>query len=68
LVITGSGDNTIRIWDIEKGAEAIKLDGPSDALQSVTWNWNGSIMAASGKDRELKLYDPRAGSVTNVSL
>lgn len=43
------------------------MDGPTDMVQNITWNWDGSIAGVSSKDRELRLYDPRANNVVNVS-
>jgi hypothetical protein len=52
---------------LDKNAEALKLEGPTDMVQNITWNWDGSIAGVSSKDRELRLYDPRANKVVNVS-
>jgi len=68
IAVTASGDSTIRLWDIEKSAEAIKLEGPAEGIQSVTWNWNGSTMAVSSKDRDLKIYDPRTNKLVDKTL
>ena len=35
-VASGSGDQTIRIWDAESGQELIKLEGHFDGISSVS--------------------------------
>jgi len=34
-----------------------------DAVWSTNWNWAGSLLAATCKDRQIRVIDPRAGSV-----
>eukprot|EP01114_Cavostelium_apophysatum_P008322 TRINITY_DN2072_c0_g1_i1.p1 TRINITY_DN2072_c0_g1~~TRINITY_DN2072_c0_g1_i1.p1 ORF type:complete len:931 (-),score=272.47 TRINITY_DN2072_c0_g1_i1:40-2832(-) len=64
VLVTSAGDLTIRLWDVEKSEEKIKLEGPTDAIQSVSWNWDGSLMASSSKDKEMRIYDPRTNNIT----
>lgn len=35
-----------------------------DAVQHVKWNYNGSLLASSTKDKMLRLIDPRAKKVS----
>jgi len=37
-------------------------------VQSITWNWNGSLMATSCKDKELRIFDPRSGKIVSHAL
>lgn len=60
VVLTTSNDGTYRFWDIEEGKEQLKVNGPNEMTLSNTWNWNGSILATSCKDKYLRTYDPRA--------
>jgi len=63
VVITTAGDNTMRLWDIEKGSEQLKFEGFTDMVQSISWNWTGSLAATSCKDKLLRLVDPRASKL-----
>ncbi|KAJ5067249.1 coronin [Anaeramoeba ignava] len=60
VVSTTSADYTVKIWDIEKGEEKITTTGPSNIIQSFSWNMDGSQFAISAKDKKLRIYDPRA--------
>jgi len=60
LVATSSADFSVKIWDIEKGTAALSIEGlHSDLVQSVDWNFNGSLLASSCKDKKVRIVDPR---------
>jgi len=65
VVVTSAGDLTIRFWDIQQNAEKLKLDAHADSILSTSWNWNGSLMSSSSKDKLLKLWDPRNNKQIN---
>jgi coronin-1B/1C/6 len=54
---------SVRIWDVEKGACMLKLEGFGGLVQDLSWNYNGSLLATSDKAKMLKVHDPRAGTV-----
>jgi len=68
VLITSSGDNTMRMWDIQKGSEVLKVEGHTDMFQSISWNWNGSVAATSCKDKQLRLIDPRTGQILSSTV
>jgi len=64
LIASSSSDKTVRVWDLKKGASALEIGGDifGDAVWSVGWNWTGSLLATTCKDRQIRIIDPRAGS------
>merc|ERR1711974_394481 len=54
---------TVKIWDIEKGEAALSVSGHSDIIQSVDWNYGGSLLATTSKDKKIRVIDPRSSSV-----
>jgi coronin-1B/1C/6 len=54
----------VRLWDIEKGQDeaAITLTGFEDSIQSIAWNPAGTLLAATCRDRKIRIFDPRAGT------
>ena len=57
----------VRLWDVNTGKEALKFSSPS-MIQDMSWNYNGSILSLSGKDKKIRLVDPRkADTVIAVS-
>ena len=63
LLATASTDKSVRVWDLQRGAGALELGAGvfGDAVWSVAWDWAGRLLAATCKDRQLRVLDPRAG-------
>jgi len=64
ILATSSTDYSIKIWDIETGEAVRTIPGHSDIIQSVDWNFLGSQLVTSSKDKKVRIIDPRAGNVT----
>ena len=48
--------------------EAIySLEHP-DVVFSMSWNYNGSLLATTCRDKVLRVYDPRKQEVVQVSI
>ncbi len=55
-------DKTIRVWDV--AAQAEKCSGAfPDSVFSFDWNYNGSLIAVTTKDKKVRIFDPRSHSV-----
>jgi len=65
VLCTSSQDYTIKLWDIETGQCLVTLDGPTDIIQSVSWNYDGSLLAATCKDKTNRVSDPRTGKFSH---
>jgi WD40 repeat protein len=68
IVATSSNDFSVKIWDIEKGAAAFTLAGHSDIIQSVAWDYLGTSIVTTSKDKKLRILDPRSNTVTHEVL
>jgi len=66
VVATSSADLSVKVWDIEVGAAKNDVAAQhSDLIQSCEWNFGGSLLATTCKDKKLRIIDPRANSVTS---
>jgi hypothetical protein len=66
LLATTSTDYSVKIWDIEKGQAPLSVDAiHADIIQSCDWNFNGSLVATSCKDKKIRIIDPRQHSVVS---
>jgi coronin-1B/1C/6 len=63
ILATTSADFAVKIWDIESGESVLQTDGHTDLIQSADWNYDGSLLATSCKDKKLRIVDPRQQEV-----
>jgi len=64
ILATSSIDYSVKIWDIETGKANLSVDAQhSDIINSCEWNFNGSLLVTSCKDKKVRVVDPRAGKV-----
>jgi len=47
-----------KTWDVEAQSEANSVDLP-DMIQGLTWNGNGSLLGATCKDKNVRVFDIR---------
>jgi len=64
VLATTSTDFTVKIWDIEQGKNIRTVDGHADIIQSIDWNYNGSRLATTCKDKKARIFDPRTESIS----
>ncbi|ORZ08355.1 hypothetical protein BCR42DRAFT_144034 [Absidia repens] len=63
VLASASTDLTIKLWDIEKGQEKQEITGHTEIIQSLSWNYNGSLMATTCRDKRLRIFDVRSNKV-----
>jgi ribosome assembly protein 4 len=60
---TGSGDTTVRIWDVLTETPKYTLKGHRDWVLALAWSPNGRLVASGGKDNEVRLWDYQTGKL-----
>lgn len=55
LLVSGSADSTLKVWDLEKKKLHMDLPGHADEVYAVDWSPDGQMVASGGKDRVLKM-------------
>lgn len=60
VLASASTDLTIRLWDVENSTEKARVKGHSDMILDFDWDYNGSRCVSVGKDKKIKLWDPRS--------
>lgn len=56
LLLSGSKDSTLKIWDIRTHKLKEDLPGHADEVFAVDWSPDGEKVASGGKDKVLKLW------------
>jgi WD40 repeat protein len=62
LRFTGPSDGTLRLWDIETGAELRRFDGHGDAVTMVLALADGRRALSGSRDHTLRLWDLETGA------
>jgi hypothetical protein len=61
LLASGSGDQTVKLWDVETGQEVRTLSGHTDNVLSVAFSPDGRLLASGSDDQTMKLWDVETG-------
>jgi len=65
VVATSGADYAVKVWDIEKGETKYDIEGSAtDLIQNAEWNYDGSLLVTSSKDKKIRIIDPRQKKVT----
>jgi len=59
ILSTASYDRTVKLWNIETQQNVMTFKEPGDNIYSLEWNSDGSKLAVTGKDKQLRMFDPR---------
>jgi len=62
VLLSAGSDMKIFIWNVGTSEVLGEIDFP-DLPLSVTWNYDGSKIVTSCKDKKLRVYDPRTGDI-----
>jgi WD40 repeat protein len=57
----------IFIWDVSKETVLSTIECHPEVILSVSWNYNGSRIVTSCKDKMFRVINPRNGEVLQVN-
>ena len=60
-IVSGSWDNTIKIWDAFTGKEIRTLTGHNDRVSAVAYSPDGQYIVSGSIDRNLKIWNAIEG-------
>ncbi|CAN8006476.1 unnamed protein product, partial [Ixodes hexagonus] len=63
-VLASATDNALQIWNLVSQQEISSNLKHDELIQSLSWRGDGNQLISSGRDKKLRLWDPR--STTNV--
>ena len=61
-VVSGSPDNTLRIWDPGSGACLRTLQGHTGGVEAVAMSPDGRRVVSGSWDKTLRIWDPESGA------
>lgn len=59
--VSGSDDRTIRIWDIEKKQELLRLEGHSGPVGAAVFTSDGEQVISGSEDHTIRVWDATTG-------
>ncbi|CAE6541800.1 unnamed protein product [Rhizoctonia solani] len=60
-VVSGSDDNTARLWDVKTGNTVLELVGHSSNVAAVAFSPDGSCIASASFDNTIRLWNSKTG-------
>ncbi|XP_029462899.1 coronin-1A [Rhinatrema bivittatum] len=64
ILMSAGCDNVVIIWNVGTGEAVITLDEHhTDMIYSVSWNFNGSLICSTCKDKKIRIIDPRQNKI-----
>ena len=60
-LISGSSDNTLKIWDAQTGAERLTLSGHASSVRACAISPDGCQLVSGSDDNTLKVWDAQRG-------
>ena len=62
-VLTGSDDNTARLWDAATGKAVATLEGHTDAVTVLAFSPDGARVVTGSDDNTARLWDAATGKM-----
>ncbi|XP_066942237.1 coronin-6 isoform X2 [Macrobrachium rosenbergii] len=63
ILLSAGSDNFIAIWNVGCGEALITLNNHPDMIYSCCFNWDGSLLLTTCKDKKIRIINPRNGEV-----
>jgi len=68
ILLTAGSDNIVVIWNVGTGEPAHVIECHPDLVYSACWNWDGSKLLTTCKDKKIRIIDPRSGAVDEEAV
>ena len=65
-IVSGSWDNTVRIWNATTGNLTRTLNGHTNSVNSVAWSPDSSQIASGSYDNTVRIWDAATGENTRT--
>ena len=61
-IVSGSQDQSVRVWDASTGAELTTLNGHTDYVNSVAFSHDGTRIVSGSSDKSVRVWNPSTGA------
>jgi WD40 repeat protein len=67
-IVSGSIDETVKLWDAQTGGVVKTFSGHTDSVRSVSISADCTIIASGSRDETIRLWDIQAGECQHVIM
>lgn len=64
--VLGSASYEVKLWDVETMQCRAEMEKQPDIVQNMDFDWTGSNLATTCKDKKLRLFDTRKGGAPHT--
>lgn len=68
VLLTAGSDNLVVVWNLDESSPQVVIDCHPDLVYSACWNWEGSKLLTTCKDKKIRIIDPRSGDVEEEAI
>ncbi|XP_055609043.1 coronin-1C-A isoform X2 [Uranotaenia lowii] len=68
VLLTAGSDNLIVVWNVGTGEVLVRIECHPDTIYSACWNWDGSQLVTTCKDKKIRILNPRTGEILNEAI
>ena len=66
ILLSAGSDNLIVVWNVACAEALNTVDVHPDTIYSCSFNWDGSLLLTTCKDKKIRILNPRNGEVFEV--
>lgn len=66
VLLTIGGDQAVLVWNVRTEEIMTQINCHEELILSACFNYNGSLLATTCKDKMIRIIDPRSGEVIKV--
>lgn len=63
ILVTAGGENKLLMWNVGNGEALLEISGHPDQIFSIGFNYDGSQLITTCKDRKIRIIDSHSGEV-----
>lgn len=63
ILLSAGSDNKLFVWNVATAEILAEVDTHQDMIYSAVWNYNGSRICTSCKDKMIRVFDGRTGKL-----
>lgn len=63
VLMSAGADNILFVWNVGTGEVLVEITVHPDMIFSISWDYNGSRIATTCKDKKIRVFDARSGDV-----